>query len=82
MRIIEYTITNPSLPGFGEKHRLITSLLNAELYPAKELIVLYHERWEIELEFDEINLLSAHRDYDIRTCLRSRLVMRDDIFSI
>ena len=54
VRIIEYTITNPSLPGFGEKHRFITSLLNAELYPAKELIVLYHERWEIELEFDEI----------------------------
>lgn len=54
VRIIEYTLTNPLLPGFGEKHRLITSLLDAELYPAKELIVLYHERWEIELEFDEI----------------------------
>ena len=54
VRIIEYTITNPLLPGFGEKHRLVTSLLDAELYPAKELIVLYHERWEIELEYDEI----------------------------
>lgn len=54
VRIIEYTITNPLLPGFGEKHRLITSLLDHELYPAKELIVLYHERWEIEIEFDEI----------------------------
>lgn len=54
VRIIEYTITNPLLPGFGEKHRLITSLLDAELYPAQELIVLYHERWEIEIEYDEI----------------------------
>lgn len=54
VRIIEYTITNPLLPGFGEKHRLITSLLDSELYPAQELIVLYHERWEIELEYDEI----------------------------
>jgi hypothetical protein len=54
VRIIEYTITNPLLPGFGEKHRLITSLLDAGLYSAKELIVLYHERWEIELEFDEV----------------------------
>ena len=54
VRIIEYTITNPLLPGFGEKHRLITSLLDHELYPAKELIVLYHERWEIEIEYDEI----------------------------
>ena len=31
---------------------------------------------------ERYSLLSAHRDYDIRTCLRSRLVMRDDIFSI
>lgn len=54
VRIIESTITNPLLPGFGERHRLITSLLDAELYPAKELIVLYHERWEIEIEYDEI----------------------------
>lgn len=54
VRIIEYTITDPLLPGAGEKHRLITSLLDAELYPAKELIVLYHERWEIEIEYDEI----------------------------
>lgn len=54
VRIIEYTITDPLLPGFGEKHRLITSLLDHELYPAKELIVLYHERWEIEIEYDEI----------------------------
>ena len=29
VRIIEYTITDPLLPGFGEKHRLITSLLDA-----------------------------------------------------
>lgn len=54
VRIIEYTLTDPSLNGFGEKHRLITSLLDAELYPAKESIVLYHERWEIEIEYDEI----------------------------
>jgi len=54
VRIIEYTITNSLSPGFGEKHRLVTSLLDHELYPAKELIVLYHERWEIEIGFDEI----------------------------
>ena len=54
VRIIEYTLTDPRLPGFGEKHRLITSLLDHVLYPAQELIVLYHERWEIEVGFDEI----------------------------
>ena len=54
VRIIEYTITDPARSGFRQKHRLITSLLNHELYPAKELIVLYHERWEIEIGYDEI----------------------------
>jgi hypothetical protein len=34
--------------------RLITSLLDAKSYPAAELIELYHERWELELAYDEI----------------------------
>lgn len=34
--------------------KLITSLLDPKLYPAKELIELYHERWEIELGYGEI----------------------------
>lgn len=67
VRIIEYTITHPSLPGFGEKHRLITSLLDHELYPAKELIVLYHERWEIEIEYDEIKTHLINRTPVLRS---------------
>jgi hypothetical protein len=34
--------------------RLITSLLDADKYPAKEIVDLYHERWELELAYDEI----------------------------
>lgn len=56
VRIIEYTISDPLRSGFREKHRLITSLLDPTLYPAKELIVLYHERWEVEIGFDEIKI--------------------------
>jgi len=33
---------------------LLTSLVDAAQYPASELRVLYHERWEIELGFDEL----------------------------
>jgi hypothetical protein len=33
---------------------LLTSLVDPERYPAAELRVLYHERWEIELGFGEI----------------------------
>ena len=31
----------------------MTTLLDETLYPAEELIRLYHERWEEELTFDE-----------------------------
>ena len=53
VRIIEYTLNDPQRVGHGEVHRLMTSLLDETLYPATELIGLYHERWEEELTFDE-----------------------------
>lgn len=54
VRIIEYTLADPNRPGAGEKHRLLTTLLSAREHPAQRLIVLYHERWEEELAFDEL----------------------------
>ncbi|MGH8677864.1 MAG: IS4 family transposase [Burkholderiales bacterium] len=53
VRVIEYTHNDPRRVGCGDKHRLITNLLDPVAYPAKELACLYHERWEIELVFDE-----------------------------
>jgi hypothetical protein len=53
VRVIRYTLDDPQRVGHGEVHTLITSLLDEDLYPAKELIILYHERWEQELVFDE-----------------------------
>lgn len=34
--------------------KLLTSLLDAAAYPAKELAAVYHERWELEMGYDEI----------------------------
>jgi hypothetical protein len=53
VRVIRYTLDDPQRVGHGEEHTLITNLFDEELYPATELIVLYHERWEEELAFDE-----------------------------
>jgi hypothetical protein len=53
VRVIEYTLNDPQRVGHGEVHRLMTTLLDEHLYPAEELILLYHERWEEELVFDE-----------------------------
>ncbi len=54
VRVIEYRITNPKRANPKEIHRLLTSLFDETLYPARELIELYHARWEIELSFDEL----------------------------
>lgn len=55
VRIVEYTVNDPALVGYGERHRLITTLLNFEEAPALELAWAYHERWEIEMTIDEID---------------------------
>jgi len=33
---------------------LLISLVDAQKYPAAEVVALYHERWELELGFDEV----------------------------
>jgi hypothetical protein len=43
LRMIEYR-----LPGSDEVYRLVTTILDPARAPAKELAVLYHERWDIE----------------------------------
>jgi hypothetical protein len=52
LRVVEYTIENR--PSSGELFCLITTLLEPEHAPAVELAAAYHQRWEIELSFDEI----------------------------
>jgi hypothetical protein len=46
---------------------LLTSLTDAEKYPAKELIELYHERWETELAYDEVKTHLLERQESIRS---------------
>jgi hypothetical protein len=53
VRVIRSTLDDPQRVGHGEEHVLITNLFSEDLYPAKELILLYHERWEEEQVFDE-----------------------------
>ena len=67
VRVIEYRIerhTAERLAQFpssqtsnhadpGQLHRLVTTLLDPQQAPAVELILCYHERWEIEACIDE-----------------------------
>jgi hypothetical protein len=46
---------------------LLTSLLDVEAYPTEEIVRLYHERWEIELGYDEIKTEMLNRQEAIRS---------------
>jgi hypothetical protein len=53
-------------PGFRTQW-LLTSLLDPVAFPADELRELYHERWEIELGFDEVKTDLLERQEAIRS---------------
>lgn len=67
VRVVEYTHDDPNRPGMGERHRLITDLTNPEDMPAREAPMVYHERWEQELAFDEIKTHLGGREIPIRS---------------
>jgi hypothetical protein len=71
VRIIKYTLDDPQRTGHGQTHRLITNLVDEIEAPARELIALYHERWEIELVYDEQKTHQDPRRAEKPTHLRS-----------
>ena len=61
VRQVDYCI-----PGFRSS-QLLTSLLDPQAYPAREIIELYHKRWEIEIAYDEIKTHTLQREETIRS---------------
>jgi hypothetical protein len=53
-------------PGFREQW-LLTSLCDPQRFPAHEIVALYHERWELELGYDEIKTDLLDREEAIRS---------------
>jgi Transposase DDE domain/Insertion element 4 transposase N-terminal len=52
--------------GFRQQ-TLLTSLTDAAKYPASEVVALYHERWELELGFNEVKTRMLEREESIRS---------------
>lgn len=67
VRLVRYTVTDSRLVGFGETHRVVTTLLDPQLAPALELAALYHERWESELVIDELDTHQRLADRPLRS---------------
>jgi hypothetical protein len=59
---------------------LLTSLVDSSTYPAAEIVALYHERWEIELGYDEIKTHMLAREETIRS--RTPSGVRQEIWGI
>src|SRR5262249_31750927 len=60
-RLLDYHVK-----GFRPQ-KLITSMVDAEKYPAKEVVELYHERWELEVGYDEIKTHMLEREEALRS---------------
>ena len=52
VRVIEYRLEG--VAGAEPLYRLVTTILDPDQAPARELAALYHERWEIETALDEL----------------------------
>ena len=78
VRVAEYTIDNR--PGTGELFCLITSILDHELAPALDLAKAYHERWEIELIFNEIEIHQTGQSRVLRS--KTPELVKQEIWSL
>lgn len=71
VRVLRYTLDDPQRVGHGEVHTVLTTLLDADTYPLRELLPLYHERWEQELVNDEQKTHQAPRQAGKEAHVRS-----------
>jgi Insertion element 4 transposase N-terminal/Transposase DDE domain len=71
VRVIEYTIDagDPTQDAAAGNYRLLTTILDPDQAPARELAALYRERWEFETALDE---LKTHQRSP-RLVLRSKM---------
>ncbi|MET9891006.1 transposase [Streptomyces sp. NPDC006465] len=54
VRVLAYRLKERVGEDAAGEYRLVTTLLDARRYPARQLAALYRERWEIESVFAEI----------------------------
>lgn len=88
----EARIKDPTLPrvwrarAIEYQHRgfkpqtLLTSMLDAERYPAREVVALYHERWELENGYDEIKTEMLEREEALRS--KSPALIEQELWGI
>jgi hypothetical protein len=66
LRVIEYRLPGVH-DGKDELYRLVTTILDPTLASAKDLAVLYHERWDIEGFFKQIKSVQLNAERIFRS---------------
>jgi Insertion element 4 transposase N-terminal/Transposase DDE domain len=76
IRVVAYTFTDPNQPGYQQRHRVFTTLLDPQIAPAIDLVCAYHERWEVELVIDELQVHQRLVNHPLRS-LKPRGVIQE-----
>jgi hypothetical protein len=77
LRLIRLSV---STPGFRTREvTLVTTLTDAEAYPADALRALYGQRWEVELHFHQIKILLG---LDILRCKSPELIEKETLIHL
>jgi hypothetical protein len=66
LRAIEYRLPDVT-DGKDDLYRLVTTILDPAQAPAKELAILYHERWDIEGFFKQIKSVQLNAERIFRS---------------
>lgn len=74
-RVIEYEVE-----GSADPYRIITTMMNHDEVPAIDIAALYHERWEIECAFDEIEVHQLGHGRVLRS--KSPVLVKQEIWGI
>jgi hypothetical protein len=56
VRVVEYAIDDPARAARDTRYRLLTTILDPDSAPARELAALYAQRWEFEGALDELKV--------------------------
>lgn len=59
---------------------LLTSMLDSFAFPADEIVVLYHERWELELGYDEIKTEMLESEESLRS--RNPALVQQELWGV
>ena len=59
---------------------LLTSLTDHSAFPAEDIVQMYHERWELELGYDEIKTEMLEREECIRS--KSPVMVRQELWGV